>query len=92
MSEAPPAGSRLHESAAIAGILFAFAGPVVLLLAGFSTMTAATVGYAGIALFTGGIAARYGFITKSSPFRQLLINTFAAAIFAGFFFLIFLLL
>jgi hypothetical protein len=64
--------------------------PAALVIAHASLTMAAVAGYAGIALFVGGVASRYSFIEHPSPPRQLLYNLLAAVVVAGFFFLIFL--
>lgn len=89
--EKTPAAARLSEAAAAAGIGVFFIVPVTLALAGAPLLWAAVAGYAGIAVFVGGIASRYSVIEHSSPPRQLLYNILAASAVSGFFFLLFLL-
>lgn len=78
-------------TAGIGALLF-FSGPTLALLAGIDALVAASVGYAGIALFTGGIAARYSFAVAATPLRQLLWNLLYGTLFSAVFFTVFLLL
>ena len=88
---APP-GSRLYEGAALAGALMVFLAPALALLAGATVFVAGTLGYSGIALFVGGVAARYGFAEHPKPSLQLLKNLLVAVVVTGVFYLIFLLI
>jgi hypothetical protein len=85
-------GNRLYEFAAFFGVFGAFLGPAILLLAGARALTAATVGYLGIALFAGGVAARYGFVRHRRPFVQLGGNVLIAMLVTGVFYAGFLIL
>ncbi len=95
---APPArtplerGMRLYDATALTGVLVTFAAPVLALVAGASPLTAGSLGYAGILLFAGGIAARYGFAEHPIPLLQLGKNLGVAAIVTGVFYLVFLLI
>jgi len=84
-------GVRLYVLAAWSGALLLFAGPVLALLANASPLLAAILGYSGIALFTGGVGARFDFATARSPISQLLKNLLMGIVVSGVFFLIFLL-
>ncbi|MCB2204754.1 hypothetical protein KQI65_08390 [bacterium] len=86
------ADSRIYVICAGAGVLLFFLGPALALLADFPALGAATIGYAGIMLFTGGIAARYGFALGATPWKQLGRNLAVAAVVTLLFYLIFLLL
>lgn len=88
--EGAPPGSRLYDATALAGVLSIFLAPALALLAGAGPMLAGTLGYAGIALFVGGIAARYGFAEDPRPPLQLLKNLLVSAVFSGVFYLIYL--
>jgi hypothetical protein len=68
------------------------AGPIVSLVAGGGVFWAATLGYLGIAVFVGAIAARYGFVEHRRHVLQLLMNTAIACLFSGFFYAVFLLM
>lgn len=85
-------GHWLYVATAGAGALLFFAGPTLALLGGVDPLLAATVGYAGIALFTGGVAARYSFAVAATPFRQLLWNLLYGTLFSAVFYAVFLLL
>lgn len=87
-----PAGARLYDATALAGVITTFAAPVAALVAGASPVTAGSLGYAGILLFAGGIAARYGFAEHPLPLLQLLKNLAVAAVVTGIFYAMFLLL
>ncbi len=67
-------GHRLYLVCAGIGVVVFFLGPALALLSDIDALTAASIGYAGIALFTGGIAARYSFAVSASPAFQLLKN------------------
>ena len=60
------------------------------LILGKNILLAGTLGYAGIALFVGAIAARYSFIENRRPLVQLLLNTGIAVLFTGVFYALFL--
>jgi len=87
-----------HETSAIytlcagLGVLIFFLGPALALLLDVDPLLAATVGYVGIMLFTGGIAARYGFARSTGAWKQLGLNLLVAAAVTLIFYLIFLLL
>lgn len=85
-------GAGLYTLCAGAGVLVFFLGPALALLANVDPLPAATVGYIGITLFTGGIAARFGFATARSPLLQLIKNLLVALAVTILFYLIFLLL
>ena len=85
-------GARLYDAAALAGVAVVFFGPAIALLTGMSVFTAGTVGYCGIALFAGGIAARYGFAEHTRPIVQLLKNLVVSVVVTAFFYLMFLLI
>ena len=76
----------------MAGLLIFVIGPVILLVSGGSIFAAGTAGYAGIAVFVGGIAARYSFVEHRQPLVQLLLNTGVATLVSGFFYLVFVLI
>jgi len=84
--------SFLYTACAGIGVLTFFLGPTLALLADIPALTAATVGYVGIMLFTGGVAARYGFARGSHPWKQLGLNILVAAAVTLMFYGIFLLL
>jgi hypothetical protein len=84
----PQRGARLYDTASLAGVLFFILAPAVLLLTQRPVVWAAACGYLGIAVFVGGVAARYSFIERPSPLRQLAWNTLIASIISGFFFLV----
>ena len=85
-------GSTLYTLCAGIGVLVFFLGPALALLADTDPLLSATIGYAGITLFTGGIAARYGFAVGRGPWRQLGRNLLVALAVTVLFYLIFLLL
>jgi hypothetical protein len=87
-----PSSFRLYEGAAFLGFACFVAVPIVVLVSGGPPLLAGTLGYFFIAVFVGGIAARYGFIERNSPALQLLLNTLLAMVFSGVFYLIFLLI
>lgn len=74
MNNEPEKVSPLYIACAGIGILVFFLGPALALLSDIDALAAASIGYAGIALFTGGIAARYSFAVAASPVLQLLKN------------------
>jgi hypothetical protein len=74
MSERPGPGHPLYITCAGIGILVFFLGPALALLSDIDALAAASIGYTGIALFTGGTAARYSFAVASTPGLQLLKN------------------
>lgn len=82
--------NRLFDSVAVAGVLLLFAGPLMTLILSGSGLIAASLGYGGILIFTGAIAARYGFFQHENAFIQLLKNILIAFPFTVFFYLIFL--
>ena len=86
------AGARLYDATALAGVITTFAAPVAALVAGASPVMAGSLGYAGILLFAGGIAARYGFAEHPLPLLQLLKNLAVAAVVTGIFYAMFLVL
>jgi hypothetical protein len=90
--EAAIHGRRLYVACAGAGALLFFLGPPITLLADVDALTAATIGYAGIALFTGGVAARYSFAIAAHPVMQLLKNLAVGVAVTLLFYAIFLLL
>ena len=85
-------GRLLYISAAWIGAVGFFSGPAVVLIGGGKPLLAAVLGYAAIALFTGGIAARFDVVVARNPLLQLLSNLGAAAVITSVFFFIFLLL
>ncbi len=85
-------GSSLYALCAVIGVLVFFLGPVLALLIDLNPLLAATIGYAGITLFTGGIAARYGFAIARGPWRQLGKNLLVALAVTILFYVIFLLI
>lgn len=91
MKHPPPPGHSLYTACAGIGAMLFFLGPALALLSGMDAVLAATIGYAGIAVFTGGIAARYSFAVATHPMLQLLKNLVVALLFTGFFYAIFLL-
>jgi hypothetical protein len=84
--------SALYTACAGIGVLVFFLGPTLALLLDVDPLLAATVGYTGIMLFTGGIAARYGFARSTGAWKQLGLNLLVAAAVTLVFYLIFLLL
>ncbi|MFZ1730376.1 MAG: hypothetical protein WBQ23_16510 [Bacteroidota bacterium] len=92
MSTQASEGHLLYTLCAGIGILVFFLGPALALLSDTDALAAATVGYAGIALFTGGIAARYSFAVASRPGIQLLRNLGVGLVITCMFYGIFLLL
>ncbi|MCZ7556917.1 MAG: hypothetical protein M5R41_11005 [Bacteroidia bacterium] len=89
-SEQP--GRRLFLAAAWTGAGTFFVLPVAVLLAGRNPLLAAVLGYASIAVFTGGIAARYDVIVARNAIMQLLANITLSTGVALVFFFLFLLL
>lgn|GEM_PF-1479220 len=85
-------GHRLYDVVALVGAVTFFTGPVLAIISGASALTAASIGYCGIALFTGGVAARYGFAIAHHPIMQVLKNLFVSSIVTALFYAIFLLL
>ena len=85
----PEAASSLFEIAALVGLLWTVAGPLLFLLLD-RPFFAGTAGYLGIAVFAGGIAARHGFIEHHSKPIMLLRNIAAASVVSGAFYLVFL--
>lgn len=85
-------GRRLYVACAGTGALLFFLGPPIALLADVDALAAATIGYAGIALFTGGIAARYSFAVAAHPILQLLKNLAVGLVVTLLFYAVFLLL
>ena len=85
-------GQTLYTAVAGPGAALFFLGPPLALLAGVHGLIAATAGYAGIALFTGGVAARYSFAVAERPALQLLKNLAIGTAVSGVFYLIFLFL
>lgn len=85
-------GARLYDGAALTGVAVLFFGPAIALLTGLSVFFAGTIGYCGIALFAGGIAARYGFAEHTRPAMQLLKNLVVSVVVTSFFYLMFLLI
>jgi membrane-anchored glycerophosphoryl diester phosphodiesterase (GDPDase) len=85
-------GRSLFLAAAWTGALAFFILPVAALLLGKNPLLAALLGYVSIAVFTGGIAARYDVVTARSPILQLFSNLMLATGVALIFFFIFLLL
>lgn len=83
--------TRLFEISAVAGLLLLFAGPLVLMLL-HQPFLAGTTGYAGIILFAGAIAARYGFIEHPSRWIMLLRNLGAASVVGLIFYAVFVLI
>mgnify|MGYP000070739729 CR=1 FL=1 len=92
MSAPREAGAALYTACAGVGVLVFFLGPALALLMDVPALPAATIGYAGIMLFTGGIAARYGFARGDTPWKQLFRNLLVAAAVTLMFYLVFLLL
>ncbi|MBR9977270.1 MAG: hypothetical protein KFH87_04205 [Bacteroidetes bacterium] len=92
MHTQPPQGQRLYIACAGAGVLLFFLGPPLALLADVDALTAATIGYAGIALFTGGVSARYSFAIAAHPVTQLLKNLAVGLVVTLLFYAVFLLL
>lgn len=91
MNHAPIPGHGLYASFAGIGALLFFLGPALALLTGTDALLAASIGYGGIAMFVGGIAARFSFAVAAHPVMQLLKNLAVALLFTGFFYGIFLL-
>ena len=89
---APPTQSSLYVACAGAGVAVFFLGPVLALLSDVDPLIAATIGYTGIMLFTGGVAARYGFAIGRTPLRQLARNMLVAFAVTAMFYMVFLLL
>lgn len=87
-----PEGHVLYVVTAGVGALLFFAGPTLALLAGVDALAAATLGYTGIAVFTGGIAARYSFAVGRTPLRQLVKNLLIGILFSAVFYTVFLFL
>jgi hypothetical protein len=85
-------GTGLYTFSAGIGALVFFLGPALSLLADVAPLPAATVGYAGITLFTGGIAARYDFATAANPWLQLGKNLLVALVVTLVFYVVFLFL
>ena len=85
-------GNTLYMLSAGIGVLIFFLGPALALLADMDPLLSATIGYVGITLFTGGIAARYGFAIGAGPWRQLGRNMLAAVAVTLLFYLIFLII
>jgi hypothetical protein len=85
-------GARLYDTASLAGVAVLFFGPAIALLTGASVLFAGTIGYGGIALFAGGIAARYGFAEHARPMLQLLKNLVVSLVVTSMFYLVFLLI
>ncbi len=94
MSARSDTGHPLYTGCAGIGILTFFLGPALALLSDTDPLVAATIGYAGIALFTGGIAARYSFAVAASPLAQLaknlLVGLAVSIVFYGIFLLLYL--
>lgn len=86
------AGKTIYVVAAWTGAAFFFILPVSVLLLGCNPLTAAMLGYVSIAIFTGGISARYDVVTSEKPVVQLFANMMLSTGVALVFFLIFLLL
>ena len=91
-AESRTRSARLYEASAILGVLLFFFGPVLTLLLGHSALLAGTLGYTGITLFAGGVAARYEFMRSASGIVQLVKNIFVAGGVTSVFYGIFLLL
>ena len=91
MSPTATPGHALYTACALAGAGLFFLGPALALLAGTDALLAATIGYGGIALFVGGIAARCSFAVATHPAMQLMKNLAVALVFTGFFYGFFLL-
>jgi hypothetical protein len=85
-------GRSLFLVAAWTGAVAFFALPLVALLSGRNPLFAALLGYASIALFTGGIAARYDVVRARNPLLQLISNLTLSTGVALVFFFIFLIL
>ena len=85
-------GARLYDAAALAGVAVLFVGPAITLLGGGTVLLAGTLGYGGIALFSGAIAARYGFAEHTRPVLQLLMNLVVSTVITSLFYLVFLLI
>ncbi|MBN1447550.1 MAG: hypothetical protein JXA28_06435 [Bacteroidetes bacterium] len=85
-------GTGLYTLCAGIGALVFFLGPALALLADVAALPAASVGYAGIMLFTGGIAARYDFATAANRWLQLGKNLLVALAITLAFYLVFLFL
>lgn len=83
---------RLYLITAGLGALVFFLGPTLALVFDVAPLPAATVGYAGIMFFTGGVAARYDFARGRSALSQLGKNLLVAAAVTVMFYLVFLLL
>lgn len=87
-----PEGHYLYVATAGVGALLFFAGPTLALLAGIDALAAASIGYSGIAVFTGGIAARYSFAVGRTPLLQLFRNLLFGILFSAVFYAVFLFL
>lgn len=85
-------GNNLYTLCAGIGVLIFFLGPALALLADMAPLPSATIGYAGITMFTGGVAARYGFALAADPWRQLGKNLLVALAVTVLFYLIFLII
>lgn len=85
-------GERLYRACALAGAVLLFTGPVLVLLFSQPSFLAACLGYAGITLFTGGVAATFDFATHRRPTLQLLKNLAIATAVTGLFFGLYLIL
>ncbi len=94
MSAESEKGHPLYTGCAGIGILVFFLGPALALLSDTDPLLAATIGYAGIALFTGGVAARYSFAVAANPILQLaknlLVGLAVTIVFYGMFLLLYL--
>ncbi|PLX23320.1 MAG: hypothetical protein C0600_14925 [Ignavibacteria bacterium] len=87
-----PEQSPLYIACAGVGVAVFFLGPVLALLSDVDPLIAASIGYFGIMLFTGGIAARYSFAVGRTPLHQLARNMLVALAVTAMFYIIFLLL
>jgi hypothetical protein len=85
-------GHPLYVAFAGFGVLVFFLGPALSLLTGIDPLLAASIGYAGIACFVGGVAARYSFAFGANPLVQLLKNFGVGVSVTGIFYVIFLLI
>ena len=84
-------GARIYEAVALLSAMAIFLGPGVILLSAGSAFLAGTIGYAGIVVFTGSIAARYGFAGNGKPVIVLVRAVAVSAIVASPFYTVFLL-
>lgn len=91
-TQLPQRGRLLYLGAAWTGAVCFFALPAVVLVLHGKPLLAAMLGYASIAVFTGGIAARFEVVSARHPILQFLANLAVASAVTLVFFLLFLLL